>query len=214
MNHDVFGFLEDLVDEAELEAIARRPREQLRAELAARGVDVRRVLAYTGKPRPVAKAPVARVQPAKVIPITNARPDRVLRVMRSFSVAVAAGFFGIFVWKQGSMQGTGSERVQRRELSDSRPVPSPSSAVDADRQQAMQLRAQAYTLCNQGYWGECEDRLDEAGRLDRVGNDTLEVNAARNRIGLNRDEDEGGGVRTFAKPALGPGERPLQRHPR
>jgi hypothetical protein len=211
MNHDVFGFLEDLVDEAELEAIARQPREQLRAELAARGADVRRVLAYTGEPRP--RAPVARTPSAKVIPITRARPDRVLRVMRSISVAIAAGFFGIFVWKQGSMH-VGAEPAPRRELSDSRPTPAPSSAVETDLQKAVRLRAQAYKLCDEGYWDECEDGLDEAGRLDRVGNDTLEVNAARNRIGLHRDEDVNGGASMFAKPALGPGERPLQRHPR
>jgi hypothetical protein len=215
MNHDVFGFLEDLVDEAELEAIAQQPREQLRAELAARGADVRRVLAYTGKPRPLAKAPLAPVEPAKVIPIAKARPDRGLRLMRSISVAIAAGFFGIFVWKQGSMN-VGSERPPRRELSDSRPTPTapPSNGDEPRLQQAVQLRAEAQKLCDRGYWGVCQDRLDLAAQLDGAGDDTLAVHEMRNQIGPGLDWDRNGPASMFAKPWVGPGERPLRRHPR
>jgi hypothetical protein len=67
--------------------------------------------------------------------------------------------------------------------------------------------------CSSHYWGECEDKLDEAGRLDRPGNETLEVNEARNRIGMALDAETYGDVPTYAKPSLGPGERPLQRTP-
>jgi len=85
--------------------------------------------------------------------------------------------------------------------------------AETDAQKAAGLRTEAYRLCDQGYWGACEDKLDEAGRLDRMGNQTLEVNEARNRIGRNKHDDTNGGERTFAKPSVGPGEVPLRRTP-
>jgi hypothetical protein len=152
--------------------------------------------------------------PAKVIPIGQGRPDRVLRVMRSISVAVAASFFGLFVWRQGTMQPVehGHGRHTDREFSAVQPVPQPAAPLEADLLAARWLRAQAYKLCDQGYWGECEDKLDEAGRLDREGNATLEVNEARNRIGRGLDDTVYGTMpSTFAKPSIGPGEVPLRR---
>jgi hypothetical protein len=209
---DVFDLLEDLVDEAEIEAIMSQPREQTRAELAARGADLRRVFAVVERPALPAPPP-PRTQPAKVIPIASRRPSRTLGVLRSISVAVAASFFGLFVWKQGSMRGM-QEGARRPELSDSRPVPPPSYMVDTNVLRARVLRAQAHKLCNQGYWGECWDKLDEAGRLDKAGNDTLEVNEERNRIAHGLDEQIHGVVPTMVKPSLGPGEVPLRRAPR
>jgi hypothetical protein len=207
---DVFGFLEDLVDEAELEAILQQPPEQVRAELVAQGADLERVRMALYHALGEGEAPPARKAPAKVIPIAKARPDRVLTVLRSISVAVAASFFGLFVWREGTIR-TVPERAERPELSDSRPVPPPSYMVETDPQKAARLRAQAYRLCDQGYWGECEDKLDEAGRLDRAGNGTFEVNEARSRIEQHRNDDTNGGVRTEAKPSVGPGEGPLRR---
>ncbi len=64
-----------------------------------------------------------------------------------------------------------------------------------------------------GHWGACEDKLDETGRLDSIGNQTLEVNEARNRIGRNENEDVGGVDTAYAKPGVGPGEVPLRRTP-
>jgi hypothetical protein len=50
--------------------------------------------------------PAAQVSraPATVTPIAKARPDRVLTVLRSISVAVVASFFGLFVWREGMMR--------------------------------------------------------------------------------------------------------------
>jgi hypothetical protein len=52
-------------------------------------------------------------------------------------------------------------------------------------------------------------KLDDAARLDKAGNETLEVNEARNRIGRGLDADAE--VPMMAKPSIGPTERPLQR---
>lgn len=207
---DAFGLLEDLVDELELEAILAQPAEQVHARLVANGADLERVRMTIDHALGEGPAPAPRKPRAQVIALKPRPPSRVIPILRGLSVAIAASFFGIFVWRQGSM-GSGPEARGRRELSDSRPVPPPSDMVDADLQKAKRLRAEAYKLCDQGYWGECWDKLDDAGRLDRAGNETLEVNEARNRIGLGLDADAE--VPMMAKPSLGPNERPLQRRP-
>jgi hypothetical protein len=219
--HALFGYFEDLADAHELDLILQQPPEQVRAELLADGADLERVRMALLHAMGEGEAPPARAPrsasppppapPAKVIPIAKARPDRVVSILRTISVGIAASFFGLFVWKQGTMRVT-PERPGRSELSDSRPVPPPSYMVETDLQKAARLRVAAHKLCDQGYWGECWDRLDEAGRLDRAGNQTLEVNEMRNRIARGMHEDDHGAVPTFAKPSVGPGEVPLRRH--
>jgi len=214
----LFDYFEDLADAHELELILQRPPEDVRAELLADGADLERVRMALAHAMGEGEAPPARTPrtppppPTNVVPLARARPDRVLRVMRSISVAVAASFFGLFVWKQGTMH-VGAERPGRSELSQATPVPRPPSAAGMDLQKAEQLRAEARRLCAEGHWGPCEDRLDEAGRLDRAGDDTLAVHELRNQIGPGMDEDTGGGASMYAKPALGPGEGPLRRRP-
>jgi hypothetical protein len=216
----LFDYFEDLADAHELELILQRPPEEVRAELLADGADLERVRMALAHAMGEGEAPPARTPrtaappPTNVVPITRARPDRVLRVMRSISVAVAASFFGLFVWKQGTMRAVepGHARHQDRELSDGRPVPpAPSVVPDPDLQKAEQLRAEARTLCAQGHWGPCEDKLDQAGILDRAGDETLAVHELRNQIGPGMDEDTGGGASMYAKPGVGPGEVPLRR---
>jgi hypothetical protein len=211
---DMFGFLEDLVDEADLEAILAKPPGQVRAELLAQGADLERVRMSLYRALGEEAPPAAKVSraPATVTPITKARPDRVLTILRSLSVAVAASFFGLFVWREGTMR-VAPDRPARPELSDSREAPPPSLLAETDAQKAAGLRTEAYRLCDQGYWGACEDKLDEAGRLDSVGNQTLEVNEARNRIGMGMYDDVDGVGRAYAKPGVGPGEVPLRRTP-
>jgi len=211
----VLTFLEDLVDAEELEEILARPAGQVRAELLADGVDLERMRVLRDHALGKGPAPAPRQPRAKVIPIASraaSRPSRVIPILRSISVAVAAGFFGIFVWKQESMH-VGPGRGGRPELSDSRPAPPPSYMVDTRVQQATRLRAEAYNLCDRGYWAECQDKLDDAARLDQAGNMTLEVNEARSRIGRGMDAETHGDIPMYAKPSLGPGERPLQRTP-
>ncbi len=210
---DAFGLLEDLVDELELEAILQQPPEQVHARLVANGADLERVRVMVEHALGEGPPPAARKPRAQVIPLTprpSATPSRVIPILRGISVAVAASFFGIFVWRQGSM-GVEHEGRGRTELSDSRPTPPPSYMVDADLQKAKLLRAEAYKLCDQNYWGECWDKLDDARRLDKVGDDTLEVHEARNRIGRALDAETHGAVPTMVKPSIGPNERPLQR---
>jgi len=215
--HVLFDYFEDLADAHELELILQRPPEEVRAELLADGADLERVrmaLAHAmgeGEPPP-ARAPRTLPPPTNVVPIARARPGRVLTVLRTISVAVAASFFGLFVWKQGTMH-VGTERPGRSELSQATPVPPPPSAAGMDLQKAEQLRAEARRLCAEGHWGPCEDRLDEAGRLDRAGDDTLAVHELRNQIGPGMDEDGNNGASMYAKPAVGPGEVPLRRRP-
>jgi hypothetical protein len=218
-SHVLFDYFEDLADAHELELILQQPPGQVRAELLADGADLERVRMALAHAMGEGEAPPPRAPralpspPSNVIPIAKSRPDRVLRVMRSITVAVAASFFGLFVWRQGTMVPVdpGHTRHLDRELSDVRPVPPPSDASEADLLKARWLRARAYKLCDQGYWDECWDKVDEAGRLDPVGNETLEVNEARSRIGRGMDEDVHGTVRMFAKPSVGPGEVPLRR---
>ncbi len=216
----LFEYFEDLADAHELELILQRPPEEVRAELLADGADLERVRMALAHAMGEGEAPPARTPrtppppPTNVVPIATARPDRVLRVLRSISVAVAASFFGLFVWKQGTMRPVepGHARYRDRELSDVRPAPPPPSVIaEQDLQKAEQLRAQARTLCAEGYWGPCLDKLDQAGRLDRAGDDTLAVHELRNQIGPGMDEDTRGGASMYAKPALGPGEGPLRR---
>ncbi len=209
---DVFGFLEELVDEHELDLILQQPKGEVRAELLAQGADLLRVRMMLDHALGEGEAPPARKPVAEVIPRRKA-PSRALPVLRAISVAIAASFFGIFAWRQGSMRVT-PERAERPELSDSRPVPPPSFMVETDLQKAARLRARAHTLCAQRYWGECLDAIDDAGRLDWEGNEMGDVNALRVRIEQGMDEDGNGAVPTYAKPEIGPGERPLQRHPR
>jgi hypothetical protein len=212
---DVFGFLEELVDEQELDEILQEPADQVRAELVSKGADLDRVRQRLEHALGEAEAPAPRKPAAKVIPIQKRKPapSRAIPILRSISLAVAASFFGIFVWRQGTMRVM-PDQAHRNELSDSRPAPPPSYMVETDLQKAKRLRAQAYKLCDQGYWGECIDKLDEAGRLDREGNQTLEVNEARNRAWQGHEAETRGGQPTLVKPSIGPTERPLQRHPR
>jgi hypothetical protein len=105
----------------------------------------------------------------------------------------------------------GTDRPSRPDLSQTVPPPVPTVLAETDEQRATRMRAQAYALCERGYWGECQDMLDAAGRLDRPGNETLEVNEARNRIGIEKDDDVNGSTPAFAKPSVGPGEVPLRR---
>jgi hypothetical protein len=209
---DAFGLLEDLVDELELEAILAQPAEQVHARLVANGADLERVRMTIDHALGEGPAPAPRKPRAQVIAFKPRPPSRVIPILRGISVAIAASFFGIFVWRQGSM-GDGPGARGRHELSDSRPVPPPSYMVDADLQKAKRLRAEAYKLCDQHYWGECWDKLDDAARLDKAGNETLEVNAARNRLGVALDTETHGDVPSMAKPSIGPTERPLQRRP-
>jgi hypothetical protein len=205
-----FGLLEDLVDELELEAILQQPPGQVRARLVANGADLDRVRTMVEHALGEGPAPAARRPRAQVIPLAPRVPGRVLPILRGISVAIAASFFGLFVWRESSLR-VGSERARQDELSDSRPTPPPSFMVDANLEKARRLRAEAYKLCDEGYWGECWDKLDDAGRLDRAGNQTLEVNEARNRIGRGLDTEKHGAGPSLAKPSIGPTERPLQR---
>jgi hypothetical protein len=211
-------YLEDLLDAAEIEAIAREPRAQLRERLAAKGADVRRVLAAKPKPVTVVVPPAppaaASTEPAKVIPIAKARPNHVGRILRMVSVAVAASFFGIFVWREGSMSvGTfeGGRAHPSRDLSDTAPLPPRSPMVE----KAAALRAQAKKLCRMQYWGECEDKLDEAMKLDRSGDGAPEVVQMRRWIESwrTRQRITSSTDGAYSKPPIGPGERPLQRRP-
>jgi hypothetical protein len=208
---DAFGLLEDLVDELELEAILQQPPGEVHARLVANGADLERVQMMVEHALGEGPAPAARKPRAQVIALQPRPPSRVIPILRGISVAIAASFFGIFVWTQSSMRvGPGRPgRPGRTELSDSRPVPPPSYMVETDLQKATRLRAEAYKLCDQNYWGECWDKLDDAGRLDKVGDDTLEVHEARNRIGRGLDADAE--VPMMSKPSIGPNERPLKR---
>ncbi len=156
--------------------------DKVRAELLAQGADLERVRLSLYRALGEEAPPAAKVSsaPATVTPIAKARPDRVLTILRSISVAVAARFFGPFVWRERTMR-VAPDRPARPELSDSREAPPPSMMAETDAQKAVGLCTEAYRLCDQGHWGPCEDKLDEAARLDRIGNQTLEVNEARNR---------------------------------
>ena len=72
----------------------------------AQGADLERVRLSLYRALGEDAPPAAQVSraPATVTPIAKARPDRVLTVLRSISVAVVASFFGLFVWREGMMR--------------------------------------------------------------------------------------------------------------
>lgn len=83
------------------------------------------------------------------------------------------------------------------------------------KQVAEALRRNGLALCRQAYMGECEDALDKARSLDPDGDSTPEVNDARDLIADDASRTRSDRRNEFyAKPPVGPTERPLQRHGR
>jgi hypothetical protein len=68
-------------------------------------------------------------------------------------------------------------------------------------------RRRALRACARGDYGECCDDLDEAAKIDPEGEKDPAVRAAGEAIAANHPTE------VYAKPHIGPKERPLQRHP-
>ncbi len=204
---DLFGFLEDLVDEQELLDIAKRPREEVHAELVAAGIDPARVRARLEQAmREVGMSPLA-VVPATVgagagnVASLDAARARKGGNSRWLALAFAAALLAVLGWRS------------RAEIvayftpapTPSTPTPVPSAPPETPQQIAATIRQEAFTACAQGYYPLCRDKLDEAAVIDAVGEDTPEVSAARQQI-----ETGGSDAGTFVKDRVAPGQRPLQ----
>ncbi len=110
-----------------------------------------------------AKEPPARAGAKRA---RSARPLLWLAAAALFSLLV------VFVWVQGQ-----PEHVSR---------PPPPS-----REEAADLRDEAFGLCAQGRWAECEARLDDARDLDPAGEADPRVRAARQSVGPPSPVDGG-----------------------
>jgi hypothetical protein len=91
-------------------------------------------------------------------------------------------------------------------------IPSTVPTVDealARKQRAAQLRAEAVSLCNQGQWQGCQDKLGDAQGLDPEGNGTPEVTATWEQANRGLEEQE---IKMNAKEAPSP-QKPSPKAP-
>lgn len=193
------------LEEHEAKAPAERERElgelgydpaAIRARIAAA-----REAAY-GRPG-VAPAPSA-APPAKVVDLGAARAARQVAATRWGLLAAAAAV--------ALLVGGGGVQVASTWMP-ARTVDYPTEVrPPSPEQRAAPSRKRAFRLCALGYYEECQDVLDEVREIDPEGESSDAVKAARKSIldaYLARDANNAGGL--FAKPPVGPKERPLQR---
>jgi hypothetical protein len=200
---DALDFVDDLLAEEEQERIAKLSPEELRAELARRGVDpkrvndlVERVLAVApGGGGVTSQAPDAA---AKVVSMDRARARRAAPVVWVAVAAAAAVAIGVGTYERQAIEAWFAPPRTPEPVPEApwrRPVPQPTPEQVA----ATTLRQEAFTDCAKGYWGLCERKLNEAGRLDPDGESDARVQAARAEIAVNASD-----ARPFegAKPPL------------
>jgi hypothetical protein len=205
-------FLDGLAIEEEVERLSKMTAEQIFDELKADGIDPERGRAAVwralgkgdaqggGAPPAAAPAPTSKV--GSVATKRERRGGRMIPIALAIAVGVAA-----FV------------AVERKEIQawlfpgPTAPVPSvPSTPEETPQDKAARLREEAYVNVRKGYLGDALDQLDEAATLDPMGDKADKVLYARQFIDefKHKPTQYGGG---WAKPPVGPGERPLRRTP-
>jgi Flp pilus assembly pilin Flp len=187
--------LDEIRAEEELEELAAMDPAVLEKELVDSGYDPARLEARIAAAREAAYAKPA----GEVVQLSAARAKKAAArthwglLAAAASVALIAGFSGEHYLATSMPATTVTYATVGKPLS--------------PWERAAPLRRQALRACAQGYYGECSDALDEARNIDPEGEKDAAVQAARVAIAEDHVPE------VYAKPHVGPRERPLQRHP-
>ncbi|HEY3821359.1 MAG TPA: hypothetical protein VGL81_29535 [Polyangiaceae bacterium] len=203
--------LEEVLLDEEIERYQAMSSAEVDERLAKSGFDealtlermaAGRAAAYAA---PVAEVPLPAAPPSNVVDLAAKRAARVAST-RWLPFLAAAGL--ALVAGGGGAQYAATRMPARTVEYPTRVLPPPPGKVAAP------VRRWALRQCALGYFGECEDALDDARAIDPEGENDAAVKEARTAIMLARDgETPGGANGLYAKPRIGPTERPLQRHP-
>jgi len=196
--------LDELLLQEELDAIAAMAPADLDKELADAGYDAARTRQRIEAAReaaydaPVGKAPSRASPPAKIVSLEAARAKR--SVPTRWGLLAAAAAVALLVGGGGAQYAATWKPATTVTYATVGHPPSP-------RELAAPARRRGLRLCDEGYYAECQDALDEARGIDPAGEGDAAVQEARAAIAAEHPTP------VYVKPGEGPGERPLQRHP-
>jgi hypothetical protein len=187
--------LDEVLAEEELAELAAMDLAALEKELVDSGYDPARLEARITSAREAAYA-----QPvAKVVDLSAARAKKAAAATR-WGLMAAAAAVALLVGGGGAQYAATWTPATTVTYATVGNPPSPWEL-------AAPLRRRALRACAQGYYGECQDDLDEARKVDPEGEKDPMVQDARATIAADHPTE------VYAKPHVGPKERPLQRHP-
>jgi hypothetical protein len=198
--------LDEVLAHEEIEEIMAADRAERRRDLVAQGydparlkarIDAARAAAYA-KPAEAAK-PVAEVEAAKVVDLSAARAKKAAATTR-WGLFAAAAAVALLV-------GGGGARYAATRMPPTTVTYATVGSPPSPWELAAPSRRRALRACALGYYGECQDLLDEAQKIDPEGENNAQVQGARSEIAGSHPEPN------LVKAPLHPGERPLQRHP-
>lgn len=117
--------------------------------------------------------------PATMVRQRVSRLRRLLREKWAAELAAVAAVFGLalFLWSRLSGEGPVAEHTPPADPSSV----APDSRVAERLLEAGRLRRDGLAACNEQRWSTCLGKLDDAARLDAVGDEASEVQAARRR---------------------------------
>ncbi len=196
--------LDEVLLQDELDAIAAMDPAALDKELADAGYDAARTRQRIEAARqaaydaPVGKAPSPASPPAKVVSLEAARAKR--SVSTRWGLLAAAAAVALLVGGGGAQYAATWKPATTVTYATVGQPPSP-------RELAAPARRRGLRLCDEGYYAECQDALDQARGIDPAGEADAAVKAAREAIEADHPTP------VYVKPGLGPRERPLQHHP-
>ena len=209
--------LEDVSFEDALQEQRAMTPEKVRAEVTAfddeRGAldaAMAAAMAKAGLPAfdavPDAQAKLPSGATGKVVDFQAAREKRVAKTRWALFLPAAAGFAAL---GGGVTQQVATTMPEPEIVYPTNTLPPSLHAI------AEVVRGRALRQCQQEYWRECEDTLDQAKAIDPDGEDEPAVRDARQDLDRwHRGAPPGVEVEHFrdlSKPSLGPGERRLQR---
>jgi hypothetical protein len=202
---DLPDFLDELADEQELDRLSKLSPEELRDEMKKEGLDPERGRAAVRRGLEAAGADTTApaVPPANVVSLAAARERRRLPVARIALAAAAAVVVTVGIAKREALEAWLAPSPTAPQM-----PPVPPTHAPTPPEKAAQLRAEAYVNIAKGYYGDAEDQLDEAKTLDPDGDKAPQVSEARGQILASKPPPPG-----YAKPPVGPGERPLPGRP-
>jgi hypothetical protein len=185
----------------EIEELMAVDRAERRKDLVAKGYDPARLKARIDAARAAAYAkPAEAAKPvAKVVDLSAARAKKAAATTR-WGLFAAAAAVALLVGGGGAQYAATRMPPTTVTYATVGSPPSPWELAAPSRRRA--LRA-----CALGYYGECQDLLDEAQKIDPEGENNAQVQGARSEIAGSHPDN------LFVKPPIGPKERPLQRHP-
>jgi hypothetical protein len=198
--------LDEVLAHEEMEELMAADRAERRRDLVAQGydparlkarIDAARAAAYA-KPAAAAKPP-APAEAAKVVDLSTARAKKAAATTR-WGPFLAAAAVALLV-------GGGGARYAATRMPPTTVTYATVGSPPSPWELAAPSRRRALRACALGYYGECQDLLDEAQKIDPEGENNAQVQGARSEIAGSHPEPH------YVKAPLHPGERPLQRHP-